>query len=228
MKTLLAMGAHLDDCIFGIPGIMLQAIRKHYRVVIVAMVGDLSNWPPARAREQEIVESTKRLCEEQGAEFRFLNFASMQFDVNLETKQAVVELIADVQPDVAFTLWPHDTHADHEVAAQLSKVALRHGGRVISPRDVKSPRAIYQFDNGPGHTIGFVPNTFVDITEVWPDAIAWLGKYMAIQSNQKYDPGRFDGAQQSKEAIARYRGLSCGAKYAEALWCTSNRVQEIL
>jgi N-acetylglucosamine malate deacetylase 1 len=228
MKTLLAMGAHLDDCIFGIPGIMLQAIRKHYRVVIVAMVGDLTNWPPAKAREQEIVQGTKKICEEQGAEFRSLNFASMQFDVNLETKQAVADLIADVQPDIAFTLWPHDTHADHEVASQLSKVALRHGGRVIAPRDVKSPRAIYQFDNGPGHTIGFVPNTFVDVTDVWPEAIGWLGKYMALQSNLKYDPNNRDGAQQSKEALARYRGLSCGVKYAEALWSTSNRVQEIL
>ena len=228
VKTLLAMGAHLDDCIFGIPGIMLQAIRKHYRVVIVAMVGDLSNWPPAKAREQEIVAGTKRLCEEQGAEFRHLNFASMQFDVNLETKQAVADLVADVQPDVAFTLWPHDTHADHEVASQLSKIALRHGGRVINPRDVKSPRAIYQFDNGPGHTIGFTPNTFVDVSDVWPEAIGWLGKYMALQSNQSYDPNQRDGAQQSKEAIARYRGLTCGVKYAEALWSTSARVQEIL
>ncbi len=228
MKTLLAMGAHLDDCIFGIPGIMSLAVRKHYRVVIVAMVGDLTNWPPAKAREQEIVEGMKQLCREHGAEFRVLNFPSMQFDVNLDTKQAVAEMIADLEPDVAFTLWPHDTHADHEVAAQLSKVALRHGGRVIAPRDIKSPRAIYQFDNGPGHTIGFTPNTFVDITDVWPEAIGWLGQYMAIQQNQKYDPDRLDGAQQAKEAIARYRGLSCGVKYAEALWSTSNRVQDIL
>lgn len=228
MPTLLAIGAHLDDCIFGIPGIMLQAIRKNYRVVMVAMVGDLSNWPPARGREQALVEGTKQLARDHGAEMRVLNFASMQFDVSPDAKEAVADIVADVQPDVAFTLWPHDTHADHEVSAQVAKVALRHGGRVINPRDVKPPRAIYQFDNGPGHTIGFVPNTFVDVTDDWPQAIGWLGKYMALQADKPYDPNVLDGAQQSKEAIARYRGLTCGVKYAEALWSTASRPVVIL
>lgn len=227
-KTLLALGAHLDDCIFGVPGILLQAVRKHYRVVLLAMVGDLSNWPPARGREREMVEGTQRLCLEYGAEMRVLNFASMRFDVTLDTKRAVAEVVADVQPDVAFMLWPHDTHADHEVAAQLSKVALRHGGRVVDPRDVKPPRAIYCYDNGPGHTIGFAPNTFVDVSDAWPQAIDWLGKYMALQQNRPYDPQNRDAAQQAKEALARYRGQSCGVRYAEALWSMSARPQEIL
>jgi LmbE family N-acetylglucosaminyl deacetylase len=227
-RTLLAMGAHLDDCIFGVPGLMLQAIRKHYRVVILAMVGDLSNWPPAKGREREIVEGTQRLCTEYGAEMRVLHFASMRYDVSLDTKRAVAEVVADVQPDLACMLWPHDTHADHEVAAQLSKVALRHGGRVVDPLDVKPPRAIYCYDNGPGHTIGFVPNTFVDVSDAWPQAIEWLGKYMALQQNRPYDPQTRDGAQQAKEALARYRGQSCGVRYAEALWSLTARPQEIL
>jgi LmbE family N-acetylglucosaminyl deacetylase len=227
-KTILALGAHYDDCVFGIPGIMLQAVRKHYRVVILAMIGDYSNWAPMKGRHQELVPGTTQICQDHGVEIRFLDFASHRYDVTLENKRAVAKVVADVQPDIAFMLWPDDNHHDHATASVLSKIALRNGAQVLDNVPVKSPRQIYTYDNGPRHTIGFVPDTYVDVSDVWPAANDWLGRLMALVRNQPYDPKVQDSAQRAKETLARYRGAACGAKYAEALWSTNPRVQEIL
>ena len=53
---------------------------------------------------------------------------------------------------VAFLLWPHDTHTDHEIASQIAKTALRHGDRLLPPgARYKHPQRIYYYDNGPRH-----------------------------------------------------------------------------
>src|SRR5262245_3539807 len=190
-KTLLAIGAHYDDCVFGIPGILLQALRKHYRVVILSIIGDYTNWTPVRGREREFVEETIAISKEYGAEMRYLKYASHRFDVTPETKRAVAEVVADVQPDVAFMMWPHDHHHDHEVAATLSKIALPHGDRLLDKggqrAPFKPPKTIYAYDNGPRHTIGFEPNVFVDVTAEWTAAQDWLGRFMALTRGQKYN-----------------------------------------
>lgn len=227
-KTLLAMGAHYDDCVFGIPGIMLQAIRKNYRVVILSMIGDYKNWQPVLGREQELVDGAQRISRDFGAEMVFLDFASMRYDVTEENKRKVAEVVAAVEPDVAFMLWPHDSHADHEVASQLSKIALRHGDRLLGKRQFKRPRRIYWYDNGPRHTVGFEPNTFVDVSDDWQQAMNWLGQLMALVRNEPYDAEKRDGAQLAKQSLADYRGRTCGAKYAEAIRACNAYPQEIL
>jgi len=227
-KTLLAIGAHYDDCVFGIPGIMVQALRKHYRVVILSVIGDYTNWTPVKGRAKELIDGTVAISKEFGAEMRYLKYASHRYDVNLETKRAVAEVVAQVQPDVAFMMWPHDHHHDHEVAATLSKVALQHGDRLLDPGPFKSPKTIYAYDNGPRHTIGFQPNVFVDVTPDWPAAHDWLGRFMALVRNQPYDRQKPDGAQRAKEALARYRGQTCGVTHAEALWAATMHPHDIL
>jgi LmbE family N-acetylglucosaminyl deacetylase len=228
MSTLLAIGAHYDDCIFGIPGILLQAVRKHYRVVLLSLIGDYSNWAPVRGREQPFVDATRRLCTEYGAELRYLSYASHRFDVSEATKRAVAEVVAEVRPTVAFMMWPHDTHHDHEVASVLSKIALRHGDRLLPAGPFTPPRAIYLYDNGPRHTIGFEPDVYVDVTAEWARANEWLGRLMALTRNARYDPAAPDAAQLAKEALARYRGQTCGVRYAEAVRAATVRPQEIL
>src|SRR5205814_2224336 len=139
-KTLLAIGAHYDDCVFGIPGILLQAARKHYRVVILSVIGDYTNWSPVKGREKEVLQKTVEISKEHGVELRYLKYASHRFDVDGETKRAVAEVVAEVQPDVAFMMWPRDHHHDHEVVSVLSQVALQHGDRLVDKGRFKAPQ----------------------------------------------------------------------------------------
>jgi len=226
-KTILAIGAHYDDCVFGIPGILLQAVRKHDRVVILSILGNYDHWAPAKGRGKQLREISIRLARERNMEMRFLEYASMQFDVNAETRRAVAEVVADVKPDVALMLWHHDRHPDHEIAAALSKMALRQPSAILGRGGVKAAGRIYAYDNGPGHTIGFEPNTFVDVTLEWPAAMEWLGQLMAFVRDRPYDPQSPDPAQIAKETLARYRGQACGVKYAEAVWASGAYPREI-
>lgn len=216
-RTILAIGAHYDDCPFGIPGILLQAIKKHQRVVVLALIGDYTNWPPVKGRAQQLLDFTKELAKERGIEMRFLKYASMGYEPSLETKRAVAEVVADVQPDTAFMLWNRDRHPDHEAASTICHAALHQPARLIGGPDIKTPSRVYWYDNGPGHTIGFEPDTFVDVTPEWPAAMEWLGRLMAFVKNEPYDQVRIDAALETKTVLARYRGLTCGAKYAEAV-----------
>lgn len=228
-QTVLAIGAHYDDAPFGIPGVLLQAVAKGHRVVFLALIGDYSNWKTVRGRGEALVEGTREICADYGVEARFLGFASGKLQTSEAARRAVAEVVAELAPDTAFALWSRDRHPDHEVASQLSAVALRLGDRLLADpfAPYRSPRRLYYYDNGPRHTIGFEPDTFVDVTPQWPRAIEWLGRLMALTHDEEYQPGPLGSAQRTKEALALYRGSTCGARYAEALASANAYTQEL-
>lgn len=226
-KTILGIGAHYDDCVFGISGTLLKAVRKNHRVVILHLIGDYSNWPPIAGRDAELVPKSIQLAKDYGIEARFLKFTGMRFDVNETTKAQVAAAVAEIAPDRAFMLWPHDTHPDHEAASKLCKIALRHGDRVLTGGRFHPPQRIYQYDNGPRHTIGFEPDTFVDITDEWRQASEWLGRLASFVRGKEYNDAEQESAVRAKETLAAYRGATCGVRYAEAFRGTSAYAQEI-
>jgi N-acetylglucosamine malate deacetylase 1 len=227
-KTILAIGAHYDDCVFGVPGILLQAVAKHYRVVVLSLIGDYSNWSPVAGRHEELVARTTEVSRLFGVEMRFLPFKSHRFDVNDESKRIVAEAVADIRPDVALMLWRHDHHDDHVVASELSGIGLRYASSFVETKGYRPPGRIYLYDNGPRHTIGFEPDTFVDVSDIWPKAVEWLGRVMAIVRNEAYDPREPDASVDTKTAIAAYRGKTCGVKYSEALRAMNAYPRDIL
>lgn len=228
-KTILGIGAHYDDCVFGISGTLLKAVRKNHRVVILSLIGDYSNWPPIAGREAELVPKSIELAKDYGIEARFLRLAGMRFDVSESTKAQVAQAVAEIAPDIAFMLWPHDRHTDHEVASRLSQVALRHGDRVaIGASRVRPAQRIYQYDNGPRHTIGFEPDTFVDISDEWRQVGEWLGRLASFVRGKEFDAVQMEAAVRAKETLAAYRGATCGVRHAEAFKASNAYVQEIL
>ena len=220
--TVLAIGAHYDDIVYGIPGTLLQAIDKGHRVVILALLGDYTNWQPVAGRAAALVEETAEIAHYFGAEMRFLDYASMRLRFDDAAIQATAEVVVDVAPETAFLLWPDDTHPDHEAASRIAKVALHGANRIIGTDQWRPPRRVYQFDNGPGHTIGFEPNVYVDVSPEWPRATEWLGRTMAAMRGVDYDDRANDPAVDGKRVLAEYRGRACGARYAEAVRSVRN------
>jgi hypothetical protein len=51
---------------------------------------------------------------------------------------------------------------------------------------------------------------------------------MALVRNEPYKPGSRDSAQHVKEALASYRGMTCGVRYAEAVWSLNKSPRDIL
>lgn len=218
-QTLLALGAHADDCVFGLPGTMLHGVRQGYRVVVLNLIG---------GGNEEFTAKIGEVSQRYGVETRFLPFKSGALDGDPAIKQAVAEVVAELRPQIGFHLWPNDTHADHVAAAPICHAALQMAGRIVKQRDVPGVARRYSYDNGPCHTIGFTPNTFVDITDVWRDVWTWVGELSAAFCSQAYDPAITQPNQRSKEIIAAYRGLTCGADYAEAFHAAHRARAQIL
>ena len=53
-KTILVIGAHMDDCEIGVGGLIIKAVRKGHQVILVNVASDYSTWCVTKRRKKEV------------------------------------------------------------------------------------------------------------------------------------------------------------------------------
>ena len=227
-KTILAVGAHMDDVWYGVGGLALAAVKKGHRVVFINTVGDYSNWPVTQGREAELKPRVRAFAEDRGIEIRFLNY---KYEYVPDTPECMAELARhcdEIAPDILFYHWFEDTNRDHGMSGRAAAYGCTHAPCFLS-RKAKTPGQAYAFQLD-SQCQNFQPRVYFNLTETLPDVLEVLTAIDKIYAEyHKGNPLRahvkdlvtgreFDltthGAQ--KFALAITRGAECGAAYAEA------------
>lgn len=159
-KKALIIGAHPDDPETGCGGTMIVLKNAGWDVVSVYLTrGEAGIQGKSHDEAAAIrVKEAEAACKVMGVRPVFLSQIDGSSEVNKERYIEVRELIAAEKPDVVFTHWPIDSHADHRVCSTLVYDAWRRLGYNFE---------LYYFEVMSGvQTHLFHPTDWIDITSV--------------------------------------------------------------
>ncbi len=175
VRTLLAIGAHMDDAEIGAGGVLLQAARAGHRVVIVTVVSDYTTWEPTRGREERTKRDLLELARAHGFEKRFLDYPYHRIDGgDLELKRRLAEVYVELKPDVALIHHTEDHWPDHVACGRAAHDALLFSHGMTSELGIRRCPLVYAFDVSPAQTYHFEPDVYYDVTDVMPEYMELL------------------------------------------------------
>lgn len=214
----LAVGANPDDIELQCAGTLLKCKQRGDEITIcVSTNGSMGHYEIqsphlACIRRREARESAKVL----GAEIILLDMPDAGPYPEKKQRDIYVEIIRRANPDLILTHYPYDYMTDHYYTSQnvldasfWCSVPLYH----TETPGIDHVPAVYFFEPV-GGLGGFQPTEYVDITDVWEQKVQMLlshqsqARWLAEHDNIDYV--------EFMETTARFRGLQCGVKYAEA------------
>lgn len=173
-KTILAVGAHMDDVENGIGGILIKAVAAGHRVVVVVAVSDYSTWGGTAGREAVCKEMQLQLAQRFGYEKRFLDYPYHQFMADVEAKQRIAAIYDEIQADIAFIHTGGDFFPDHVNAGQAAHDAVLFAHGLTDNRTINRCRRVFAYNVTPRQTTHFTPDFFVDVSDVMPQYMQLL------------------------------------------------------
>jgi LmbE family N-acetylglucosaminyl deacetylase len=208
----LVIAPHPDDETLGCGGTLLKhAAAGDSLYWIIVTKAHEPRWPKdvIERREQEI----EQVSAAYGFEKRFrLTFPAARLDtVPLEELlKSINDIVAEVKPDWIYTVHSGDIHSDHRVVFEATMSAVKsfnHGvRRLLSYETISSTDAA-----PPATATVFLPNVYCDITTFIERKLEIMSLYRG-----EVHPYPLPRALESIRALARVRGATVAAEYAEA------------
>lgn len=228
-KTLLVVGAHHDDCEYAAGGLILKAVKKGWRVVMVTLAGDHSSWKSTMGRAQVVRDGLLKLAKEMGVEKRFYGWGYHDIYYDLKGVNVLAELALELKPRMALFHWQYDYWPDHEAAGKLSKHAFWFPPPEFVKKGAENVPQLLAFEAGPNQSdpaVQFRPDVYIDIS----DEINEVGRVIHRLDELAEDKSVSGETchELDKRAKARIRGSECACSYAEAFVSLKKTSRDIL
>ena len=195
-------GGHPDDPESGCGGTIALYSDLGHEVVIVYLTRGEVGIEGKSVQEAAAIRTAEaeKACAILKARPVFAGQIDGSAEINNARYESFRKILEAEKPDVVFTQWPIDSHRDHRAASLLTYDAWLEGGR-------KCDLYYYEVETGI-QTQVFQPTHYVDITGTESR------KHAACTVHASQQPETSFYTQH--EVMSQFRGMECGAKYAEA------------
>lgn len=197
LLKVVATGGHPGDPEYGCGGTLARYTQLGHEVVLLYLnEGD----PPDKIgpKRGRVTEAAKA-CEILKARPAYAGQIDGRAVVDFDHYAGFRHLLENEAPNVVFTHWPIDNHADHRAISMLVFDAWLGMGK-------KFALYFYEVSNGED-TVQFAPTHYVDITTTAAQ------KRAACYAHASQAPDKFFALQ---EAVTKFRGFESGFGQAEA------------
>ncbi len=220
---ILAVSAHPADFCSRGGGTLIKHVRAGSAVRVIWLTCGETDESALQYREHPgiSVEEVRRIREKEafaaakvvGAEGRMLGFSDHPLTMTPERMEKLAQEMADFKPDIILTHFKDElTYPTHWRTSQsvINAAQLAH---------VSWDIRFFEPNIGTAARVGYVPDEYVDITEVFEQKVEAL-KQLATQPDLV----------EHYTACNKWRGLKCGRPYAEGFvrWVRKPPVADVL
>ena len=150
------------------------------------------------------------------AEFIPMDLGDYPLEVSKATMQKLASIYVEKKPDVLLIHAPEDPfNPDHPVAsfaAQKARLLATGAGGVPASFKTIPPPIMYAFEPHQPDLCSFKPDTFVDVTNVWPSK----NEAMSAMAAQSYLKEHYTHRAEQRAFQSRYAGFGKDTRYVEA------------
>ena len=232
--SIVAIGAHMDDCWLGMGATAIKAARHGHHVTMVQAVSTYGAWPTVAGRGAEVKALTQRVATQHGIRLLTLGYDYMRVENTPATLARLADVVTELRPDVLFCHWEDDSNQDHVALGAAARIAAMHSSCFRPPEEgpkAKYTREILRFETD-SQTRNFVPDTFVDVTDELYDALEVAGLFADLYARTPPGTGPHRRVslidherQERRVSLVHYTeeklahailcGLESGCRYAE-------------
>ncbi|MFN5622064.1 MAG: PIG-L deacetylase family protein [Flavobacteriales bacterium] len=214
MSKVLVVSAHPDDEIIGAGGTLLKHIASGDEVCWLIITDMLAS----QGFDEKVIEKRTKEIDQVSEKTGFKKTIKFLYPTMTLSGESIIDMVPrlsavmnEFQPEIIYTMNRTDAHSDHRVIFDVV-MACTKSFRYPFLKKVLMYETLSETEFAPALAErAFVPNYFVDISDFFTEKVELAKIY-----ESEFGQHPFPRSIRNLEALATFRGASCGVEYAEA------------